>query len=105
MKKDKNFSANELMVDVVDYAFVEWLVRRHLYSAFRSNFLHFRQTKEAFRSALRRHIRYSVCTSFVPVNTLLLTAFSFISTPEGYDFWDKRSNDWAHFCDELLKAF
>ena len=105
MKKSENPDVNELMVDVVDYTFVEWLVRRRLYSSFMSNFLHFRQLKGGFRDALRCHIRYSVCTDYVQVKSLLFSAFSFVSTPEGYDFWDKHSDDWMRFCDKFLKIF
>ena len=105
MKRNEKFDANRLMVDVVDYAFVEWLVRRHLYSAFRSHFLHFRQSEENLRDALRCHIRYLVCNDFAQVKNLLFTAFPFYLTPEGYDFWNNHSDDWAHFCDKFLKTF
>lgn len=103
MKKNENFNANELMVDVVYYAFVEWLVRRRLYSAFRSNFLYFRRIKEDFRDTLLHHIRYFVCTDYAQVEILLFAAFPFISTPEGYDFWSKHSDDWRRFCDKFMK--
>lgn len=105
MKRNENFDDDKLMIDVVDYAFVQWLVRRHLYSAFSSHFLHFRHSKEDFRSALSRHIRYSVCDDFAQVKTFLFTAFPFVLTPEGYDFWNKHSKDWARFCNKFLKAF
>lgn len=95
MKKNKKVRVDDLFLEVVEYAFVEWLVRRGLFTAFRSNFDYIRTPKMSFRDCLREHIRFvHRCLS---LDSLISSAFFFTSTPEGYEFWLKQSNDWKRF--------
>jgi len=103
MKKNKRVSVNDLLIDVVEYAFIEWLVRRNLYSSFRSNFERGRTSKKSFRDCLRDHIRLVYCGSYFGLGSLILTAFLFTSTPEGCEFWLKHSEAWKRFLAEFVK--
>lgn len=103
MKKNKNFKDVPLMVDVVEYAFVEWLIRRNLYPAFRVNYDHTPTARETFRDCLRRHILYLCCESDLGPGSLISSAFLFHSTPEGYQFWLNHSEAWKRFLASFLK--
>jgi len=98
MKKgSKNFKAGDLIVDVLDYAFTEWLVRQGILVAFKTNYDAVVPPYGSFRDRLRAHIRLSLCSpNFDPTN-LISTAFLFDSTPEGYGFWQKYSVAWKRF--------
>ncbi len=103
MKNTKKNRADSLLIDVVEYAFVEWLVRRRLYSAFRSNFCGLRKNKKSFRESLREHIRLTYCSSYFGLSSLVTTAFLFPSTPEGFKFWLKQSESWKRFFSEFVE--
>lgn len=103
MKKNKRTRINDLFIDVVEYAFVEWLVRRNLYSAFRSNFERVYKSKKPFRDCLRDHIRLVNRNPSLGLGAIITAAFLFTSTPEGYDFWLKRSDAWRRFFAEFVK--
>ena len=103
MKKTKSFRVDDLFVDVVEYAFTEWLVRRGIFSAFRSNFVRVRSSEKSFRYFLRDHIRFVRCSSYFGLGSLIDTAFLFTSTPEGYEFWLKHSDAWRRFFIGFLK--
>ena len=96
-KKIKAFNDDDLIVDIIEYAFTEWLVRRKVFSAFKANYDVGFSTCEGFRDSLRDHIRECLRTSnFGPIR-LISTAFLFVSTPEGPDFWSKQSVAWERF--------
>jgi len=103
MKKHKSLKADELFVDVLDYAFTEWLVRRELFVAFRSNFARTFVSMGSFRDRLRDHIRYSLLDPQLGPTSLISSAFPFVSTPEGYEFWLKQSLAWRRFYDKFQK--
>lgn len=103
MKKTKRVRVNDLYIDVVEYAFVEWLVRQNLYSAFRSNFARAHTSLKPFRDSLREHIRLAYRSSYFGLGSLILTAFLFTSTPEGCEFWLKHSDSWKRFFSEFVK--
>lgn len=103
MKKNKRVRINDLFIDVVEYAFIEWLVRQELYSAFRSNFDRVCKSKRPFRDRLRDHIRFVNRNPSLGLRALITAAFLFASTPEGYDFWLKRSDAWRRFFTEFVK--
>lgn len=105
MKRNKKFSVNDLFIDVVDYAFVEWLVRRNLYLAFRSNFIRARSSNKSFRVFLRDHIQLANRCPHLGLGALFTMAFLFTSTPEGYEFWLKQSEDWKRFLSKFVKQF
>lgn len=101
MKKTKQPKIDNLLIDVVEYAFVEWLVRRNLFIAFKANYSHTPTATRTFRDYLRGHIRYAFSNPDLGPKRLISSAFTFGSTPEGFDFWIKQSDGWARFYDSL----
>lgn len=98
MKKEiKNFKDGDLIVDVIEYAFTEWLVRRGVFTAFKMNFDAAHSSSGSFRLALRDHIRHFLCSPSLGPTYLITTSFLFTSTPEGADFWRKHSVAWERF--------
>ena len=98
MKKvSKNFRSGDLIVDVLEYAFIEWLVRRKVFIAFKANYEPAVLPCQTFHDALRAHVRRSLCSSHLGPTHLISTAFLFSSTPEGYNFWRKHSVAWERF--------
>lgn len=103
MKKLKLSSVDELLVDVVEFAFVEWLIRRKVYTAFRANYNRFDETQMPFRECLREHIRYLYADSKLGPGSLISSAFLFTQTPEGCKYWFRHSSAWTSFIASLLK--
>jgi len=101
MKKHELPVIDKLSVDVIEYAFVEWLVRRGIFTAFRANYDRVPTLRKTFRDCLRRHIRYVYRTPYLGPESLISSAFLFTSTPEGYEFWIKHSDAWKHFYNKL----
>lgn len=102
MKKNKSSKDVGLLVDVVEYAFVEWLIRRKAYLAFRANYDRAAESRKPFRDCLREHIRYLYCDSNLGPGSLISSAFLFTSTPEGCRFWLKQSEAWRRFFASLV---
>ena len=98
---NKSIRSNELMINVVEYAFIEWLVRRGIYSAFKTNYERDFSPYRSFRDRLRSHIRRSLNGPNFGPSHLVTSAFLFYSTPEGAAFWSKQSDAWERFCAEL----
>lgn len=104
MKKQTSKSLNELAVDVLDYMFVEWLVRRSLYSRFAKNLAHaYSNTKEP-RSVIRDMIRATQGSPVYSLADLVLRSFPFICTPEGFRFWFRVSSEWASYFRSFSKT-
>jgi len=101
MKKFKQPVIDELLIDVVEYAFVEWLIRRGIFAAFRMNLDRISPTGVPFRACLREHIRHAYRSPSLGPESLISSAFIFPSTPEGYDFWLEHSKAWIQFYNEL----
>ncbi len=101
MSKPKQPVIDKLLLDIIEYAFVEWLVRRGIFTAFRANYDHVPTTRKTFRDCLRDHIRYVYRRPRLGPESLISSAFLFTSTPEGYEFWLKHSDDWKRFYNEL----
>lgn len=102
MKKvRKSVRTNDLLIDVVEYAFTEWLVRRGIFAAFKSNFEPEFSPYKSFRDRLRSHIRWSLRRSGFGPSRLIITSFLFVSTPEGAKFWVEQSAAWERFCGEF----
>ena len=101
MKKNKNSKVGKLMIDVIEYAFVEWLVRRKVYSAYRSNYDRDPTPAKTFRERLRDHILYLFNHPNLGPENLISSAFLFTSAPEGYEFWQKLSDSWERFYNDL----
>lgn len=101
MKANKNLKFSDLSVDVVEYMFTEWLVRRDLFSAYKANYEAFHPNHRSFRDNLRAKLR-DIFRSRVPtIGILISTSFPFAMTPEGYNFWTDQSIHWNRFCDKL----
>lgn len=103
MKKLKSSKDVGLMIDVVEYAFVEWLIRRNAYFAFRANYDRVVGSSKPFRDSLREHIRYLYCDPNFGPSSLISSAFLFTSTPEGCKFWLKQSEAWERFFASFVK--
>lgn len=101
MKRLKQPIDDKLRLDVIEYAFVEWLVRREIFTAFRTNYDRTPTARKTFRDCLRDHIRYVYRTPSLGPGSLISSAFLFTSAPEGYDFWIKHSDAWRRFYDNL----
>lgn len=97
----KSVRTNELLVDVLEYTFIEWLVRRGIFSAFKANYDRDFTPYKSFRDRLRSHIRHSLQDLGFGPSHLVTSAFLFNSTPEGAKFWGKQSAAWEHFCTEF----
>lgn len=101
MKNLKQPVIDELLLDVMEYAFVEWLIRRGIFTAFRMNCERISPTKRTFRESLRGHIRHAYRTPSLGPEALISSAFLFAKTPEGYEFWVDHSDAWSRFYNEL----
>lgn len=101
MKKTQLPVIDKLLLDVMEYAFVEWLVRRGIFKAFRANFDCSPTTRKTFRDCLRDYIRYIYCNPNLGSDSLVDSAFLFDSTPEGYEFWINHSDAWRRFYNKL----
>jgi len=101
MKKTQQPVVDKLLLDVIEYAFVEWLVRRGIFAAFRANFDCSPTTRKTFRDCLRDYIRYIYCSPNLGPESLIDSAFLFASTSEGYEFWINHSDAWRRFYDKL----
>lgn len=96
-RKSKKIKDIDLIVDVLEYAFTEWLVRQRIFVAFKTNYEAAVSPCGNLRSAVRAHIRRSLCNPSLAPTRLISTAFLFASTPEGYDFWRKYAVAWERF--------
>jgi len=105
MKKNKDSSISELPVDFVEHLFIEWLCRRGVFSAFKSNYSLTKDVVISFRDSLRCQIRILLLASSLGISDLITSSFVFNRTPEGLDFWSGISSDWRRFCINLRKEF
>ena len=96
-KKKKKNRINDLMIDVLEYAFTEWLVRRGVFSAFKRNYEAVFSPHKIFREDLRVHILCALNSPNLTPSQLISSAFVFSSTPEGNDFWNRQSDAWERF--------
>lgn len=101
MKKISVSTIPELSIDAVDYLFVEWLRRRGVFSAFRSNCGFGGKNKNSFRTMLRYRIQNALLSSHSGIGDLIALSFLFTSTPEGYAFWSDQSFAWRRFCTDF----
>lgn len=101
MKNPKQPAVDKLVLDVVEYAFVEWLVRRGIFTAFRANYDRIPTAQRTFRDCLRDHIQYVYRMPNLGPESLISSAFLFTSAPEGYEFWLKQSESWKRFYNNL----
>jgi len=100
-KSSKSVRTSELLIDVVEYTFTEWLVRRGIFAAFEANYERAFAPYKSFRDRLRSHIRHSLHDFGFGPSNLITSAFLFSAAPEGIKFWRKQSADWERFCKEF----
>lgn len=97
MKKKTIKSFDSLELDVLDYMFVEFLIRHSVYSRFIENFARFHADGKAPRSAIRDLILLTLYfPPYSPVD-LISISFPFCCTPEGSRFWSRLSGEWSSF--------
>ncbi len=102
MKKvSKKSRTDDLLIDLVEYMFVEWLVRRGVFTAFKANYEYAFSLRTGFHERLRGQIRRTLNGSTFGISHLITSSFLFTSTPEGVKFWGKQSADWERFCAKL----
>lgn len=105
MKKTRVSTTIELSIDAVDYLFVEWLRRRGVFSAFRSNCGFGKEDENEFRTVLRYRIKGVLLSSSTGIGDLISMSFIFSHTPEGLAFWFDLSFDWRRFCIDFQNNF
>lgn len=101
MKKTRVSVISELSTDAVEYLFVEWLRRRGVFSAFRSNCGFDEKRNSSFRTVLRYRIQGVLNSSHIGIGDLISISFIFTRTPEGLDFWFNLSFAWRRFCTDF----
>lgn len=105
MKKAKDFRISKFSADVVEYMFIEWLCRRGVFSAFKSNYDTTKDADMSFRDALRRHVLDVSRSPHLCMSDLVSSSFVFDETPEGRNFWSGVSSDWHRFCIDFHNMF
>lgn len=105
MKKSKYFESVDLYVNVVDYMFVEWLVRQGLYTSFVANYNRSSWNGKSFRETLRVVIRCKITSDYPCLGSLASGFFMFCDTPEGSRFWTEKSLAWHRFCETFQTKF
>lgn len=98
MKEDK-FNPNSLVLDVVDYLFVEWLVRNRCYSNFVANLSS--GSGRSARKRIRSHLAALLCSRTSTIRDAIATAFVFPNTPEGMPYWRSIDQDWIDFLEKF----
>lgn len=105
MKKSRVSTISELSTDAVNYLFVEWLRRRGVFSAFRSNCGFDEEHDSLFRTMLRDRIRGVLHSSYAGIGDLISVSFIFGHTPQGVSFWFDLSFAWRRFCTDFQNKF
>lgn len=104
MKKSHSFNSKLLTLDVYHYLFTEWLVRNNLYCRFVKNHARALRHEGSTNQLVRVYIQDLL--EFFPfsMDRAIVAAFPFDSTPEGFDFWIRASDEWSKFyCDFSCK--
>lgn len=105
MEKTRVSTISILSIDAVEFMFVEWLRRRGVFSAFRSNCGFGKVDEKSFRVQLRYRIQGALRSSSVSVGDLISMSFVFAHTPEGLNFWFDLSFAWRRFCTDFQTNF
>jgi len=105
MKKTRVSTISQLSTDAVEYLFFEWLRRRGVFSAFRSNCGFDKSRNNSFRTVLRNRIQCVLHSPYAGIGDLISTSFIFAHTPEGLAFWFDLSFAWRRFCADFQNNF
>lgn len=103
MKKQISKPLDRLSVDVIDYMFVEWLVRNSLYSKFVTNLIRYYPESADPRSIIRERIRSISRFPVFLASDLVSSSFLFDKTPEGSLFWARVSSKWSSYLESFSK--
>ena len=103
MKKQTFKPLDKLSVDVLDYMFVEWLVRNSLYSKFVANLIRYHPDPVNPRSIIRDQIRRISRFPVFLASDLISSSFLFDKTPEGYLFWARVNSKWFSYLESFSK--
>jgi len=103
MKKQTPKSLDKLSVDVIDYMFVEWLIRNSLYSKFVANLIRYYPSSVNPRSIIRDQIRRISRFPVFLASDLISSSFLFDKTPEGYLFWARANSKWTSYLESFFK--
>lgn len=99
MKKGK-FNLDLFTLDVADFMFVEWLVCHNCYSKFIANYS-VNSDCDSPREAIRSHLSMILRSSVLTLHNAISTAFLFLHTPEGEDYWCSIEQKWIDFLDDF----
>lgn len=102
MKESRIFRPNSLILDVSDYLFTEWLVRRGLYSKFANNYTRVLKRNRTARHSVRDHVKFLIDHPLYSIDQAIVLAFPWSCTPEGFAFWRRVSDDWRRFCNDFF---
>lgn len=100
-KANRKNNTDDLVIDFVECTLTGWLVRQNVFEAFKANLDSTNLSRGSFRDQLRLHIRVALTTPGLGLSGLIDSAFPFLRTPEGVDFWEKQSDAWERFCIKL----
>lgn len=98
METQNSFNQFDLRVDALEYIFVQWLVRNHLYRRFAKNLMASRRTTMSARDCIRQRARIYASFPAIDYSFFLSGSFLFDLTPEGREFWNDASRRWEDFC-------
>lgn len=99
MKKTK-IKPHPLILDVVDYLFVEWLVRNGCYSKFVAN-LDNCSDYPGSREGIRAYLSAILCSKVLTLHSAIAGAFLFPCTSEGSGYWRRIDREWINFLERL----
>lgn len=97
-----NFKPETLTVDVCNYMFVEWLIRRGLYSKFIANLSPARYNANSPRCVIREIVAGLISSPHFALSDVISSSFIFRSTPEGSGFWLGVSEEWKNYLEMFL---
>lgn len=104
-RANKKSRISDLVIEVIEYAFLEWLIRQGVFSAFKTNYESNILPRKDFREQLRLHIQLVLDCPGLDVSCLISSAFTYVETPEGAGFWRKQSDAWKRFCINFQTLF
>lgn len=103
MKNSRIFDSKRLISDAYCYLFVEWLRRYKLYDKFVENHTRALNSKRPVNQLIREHVRCLIKCPWFSMSQAISSAFPFVSTPEGPDFWQRVSDDWIRFFNDFSR--
>lgn len=103
MKTSRNFNSERFTFNLYYCLFVEWLREHRLYGKFVKNLARSSNFKGSINEIVFDHFSCLIKSPFFSMSQAITSAFPFISTPEGFDFWDRVSDDWFCFFNDFSR--